>query len=671
MKQSFFLVFLLFTLLSYTQNGKSNDVLDSIVAYRAYSKNTKLSLEQRIDYAKKAIELSKEYGKDSTKIKSQKSLSFIYLSEWDIEKLKLVNFDILKLASKSKDSVALANANYLLGFAYHEELKLDSAYYYYSNAVKQLKAVGNTNNYLDALSNMSDIQQAERDYIGAEINAIISIKTLENLPKTEDNIESLWSRYNLIGIISGELKNYDKALEYHNLAFDIIKGHPYEYYYKIYSKNNIASIYRRKQEYLKSVNLFKEILKDESLKTKDSSSYAHIQSNLAYSQFLSNKFDEINVDNLFKASFDLSKVLDDKLGIMATSAYYAEFLQNTGNIDSAKFYANLAYKIAKNTNTNDFILRTLKTKSQLEKDSSSIFLNAHIKLSDSLVTAERSIRNKFARIDYETDVIIQAKEAISKQNVWLLITSIGLLFSFLLLYIIKTQRERNKELQIAQQQQQANEEIYNLMLSQQDKMDEARAVEKKRISQEIHDGILGRLFGTRLSLDSLNMSKTDEAIISRENYIKELIEIEKDIRKVSHDLSTDFISKASFSEMINTLVETQCIAYGLAFKIEMDEQIKWEDFPNKTKIHIYRIVQESLQNIYKHAKANLVVVGLKQQNNLISLTIEDNGIGFDITKQKDGIGIKNIKSRAIDINGKFNIKTQKNNGTTIKIEVPI
>ena len=77
-----------------------------------------------------------------------------------------------------------------------------------------------------------------------------------------------------------------------------------------------------------------------------------------------------------------------------------------------------------------------------------------------------------------------------------------------MIYIILAQRAKNKELKFAKQQQETNEEIYNLMLSQQDKVDEARALEKKRISEELHDGILGRLFGTRLSLDSLNMANS-------------------------------------------------------------------------------------------------------------------------------------------------------------------
>ncbi|WP_299250584.1 sensor histidine kinase [uncultured Lacinutrix sp.] len=671
MKQLFILICIFSFYFSFAQKEKSNIELDSIYAYREYSKNTNSSFNKRIVYAKKAIERSKNYGEDSTIIKSQKALSSIYLNQLNTEKLKSVNFEIIKIASKIKDSAALANANFILGYAYDEESKQDSAYFYYSKAVKQYEALGDTKDYINVLSNMSYIQQSERDYIGAEINTVRALKTLEKLPNNEENNFAKWDKYNLLGIISGELKNFDKALEYYNLSISVLEDEPNAYYYILYSKNNIGSIYRRKGDYPSAIKIFNTLLEDDSLYANDPESYANIKANLAYSKFLNNDFVSEEIGEMFSEAFKISSVMEDEIGIMGTSTYYAEFLKEIDQVDSAKKYVNLAYKIAKNTKTNSFVFKTLITKSELEKDSSDIFLNKYIKLNDSLITAERSMRNKFARIDYETDVIIQEKEAISKQNLWLVITSIVLLLSILLLYIIKTQREKNKELELAQQQQEANEEIYNLMLSQQDKMDEARAVEKKRISQEIHDGILGRLFGTRLSLDSLNMVNTKEAIISRENYIKDLMEIEKDIRKVSHDLNTDFISHASFSDMINTLVETQCTAYGLDYKTKMNHDIKWENLTNKTKIHIYRIIQESLQNIYKHAKAKLVNIIVQQEDNLISLSIIDDGVGYDSSKQKEGIGLKNIKSRVSAIGGKQKINTQINKGTTINIEIPI
>jgi len=439
----------------------------------------------------------------------------------------------------------------------------------------------------------------------------------------------------------------------------------------LYSQNNIATLYMEKGDYETAINKLNEILSDKNLKFKDSSSYAGILGNLAYSKFLNKSKNDKEIYGLYRESLKILKLLKDQEKIIPTSTYYSEFLEDRKEMDSAILYARSAYSLAKETKNNNFILKTLFLKSSLIKDSSDVLLKQHIKLKDSLVTAERSMRNKFASIDRETTTLKKEKDAASKLNTWLIIISLSLLSILMLVYVIKTQREKKKELQLAQQQQEANEEIYNLMLSQQDKMDEARAVEKKRISQDRHDGILGRLFGARLSLDSLNMIKTDEAILNRENYINELKVIENDIRKVSHELNTDFIANASFQSLITTLVETQCLSYGLEFDLIFDEKLNWELLNNKTKIHLYRVIQESLQNIYKHAKANLVSITIKQENNLISLSVKDNGVGFNSVKGKEGIGLKNMKSRVNEIQGDFRVETKKNKGTNITIDVPV
>ena len=147
--------------------------------------------------------------------------------------------------------------------------------------------------------------------------------------------------------------------------------------------------------------------------------------------------------------------------------------------------------------------------------------------------------------------------------------------------------------------------------------------------------------------------------------------IEQDIRKVSHDLNTDFVSGSGYHDIINTLVDTQTKAYQLKYILENNDDIHWEDIDNKTKIHIYRIIQESLQNIYKHAKATDVKISFTSKNNVIYLTISDNGSGFDVNKAKQGIGLKNIHSRVKDIDGKLTIDSQINKGTSLFIEVPI
>jgi len=657
--------------LVYSQKDQEQIELDSILKLREASKNPSFLLSKRISLAIKAIELSEALEIDSTIIKSKRNLSSIYLKEKDLKSLKSINFNILDFARKAGDTATIANANFILGYVNREEVRLDSAYFYFFEATKFYDAIDNHKKSVSILYNMASIQHSERDYVGSSITAVSAIRKLEKLPKTAYNIDYLWALHNLLGIVSSELQEYDEAIKQYETSLEYGDQLTERYYYNLFGKNNIASVYRKMGDFDKAIEKFQLLLEEKGLKTNDSSTYASALGNLAYSKFLKGIDDKEDIYKEFREALKVVNNLEEPENTMAIQSYYSEFLEKIGEQDSAKYYVNSAYNIAKENDNNFFILETLKIKSKLSQDSSSYFLNKHIHLNDSLVIAERSIRNKFAVINYKVDSITEEKEQISRQNLWLIVASSILATGLLLVYIIKTRREKRKELELQQQQQKANEEIYNLMLSQQDKMDEASAIEKKKISQEIHDGILGRLFGVRLNLDNLNFVKTDDAITSRSNYINELKEIEVDIRKVSHDLNTDFVSNSSFSEIINTLLETQCDAYGLFSEADIEKDINWDALSNKTKVHIYRITQETLQNIYKHAEASLASLSLKQDNNLLSLSISDNGKGYDNTKKKDGIGLKNIKSRVDEIKARLNIETSKNKGTTITIQVPL
>ena len=106
------------------------------------------------------------------------------------------------------------------------------------------------------------------------------------------------------------------------------------------------------------------------------------------------------------------------------------------------------------------------------------------------------------------------------------------------------------------------------------------------------------------------------------------------------------------------------------YNFDFTDDINWERIPNKTKINIYRIVQESMQNIYKHAEANSVKISIQLKNHVILLRIEDDGKGFDVNKSKKGIGIKNINSRVSEIDGTANFDSKINQGTILNITVP-
>lgn len=419
------------------------------------------------------------------------------------------------------------------------------------------------------------------------------------------------------------------------------------------------------------MNIYRSLADKEDLKEIDPELYIKVNGNIAHTRFLLGDKNISEIKSIFLDAYNYGLENKEEIGLYGIGNYISEFYLAQNKLDSAKLFANQTLSLAKKANSYVEILKSLELLSKIEKgEAGKAYLYEHIKLNDSLLHRERSIKNKFAKIEYETDQLKAENEQISKERLIFLISSVSLAVLLFLIYIVVNQRMKNKELKFVHQQQKANEEIYNLMLAQQDKIEEGRTKEKKRISEELHDGILGKLFGTRLSLDSLNFVNTPEAAKNRGDYISELKNIETEIRKISHDLNSDFISDSGFMDIVASLVENQTKAYGLTFDFEENSLIDWDSLPNKTKIHIYRMLQETLQNIYKHAEATHVKIAFSRKKDVILLTIKDDGKGFNVNKARKGIGLKNIDSRVKDIGGRAEIVSKLNEGTTIDISIP-
>ncbi len=578
------------------------------------------------------------------------------------------------LNKKSIDTLSIARAHYSLGEIFRRELSLtDSAYYHYFKAEKIYRAKKYNYGIASVLYGIASIQRNEKDFLSSEVNSIEAISLLEKVRQTERVKERKSFLYNNLGIVFNELEEYDESINYHKIALEIKRSLKNIDKSKIdNSLNNLGFVYKNIGKYELAKVHYNEILENKALIHQRPDFYALVLNNYAHTLYLSKKKGYKQLPGLyFKALKVTDSVNPGGYNSIIIHQHLAEYYNNNGNKDSAKYYSYKAKDISEKYH-NDDLLKSLKLLSEIETgDTSANFLKEYIKLSDSLQKEERKVRNKFARIRFETEQLEEENIKIAKERMWLLIVSTVLIMAFFLLYLVIRQRIKNKELEFVQKQQETNEEIYNLMLSQSDTIEEARTLEKKRISEELHDGVLGRLFGTRLSLDSLNFNNTPEAVKTRGEYIDSLKNIEEDIRKVSHELNTDFIAGAGFRDIIKTLVETQSSAYKLKHSLDHDDSINWDLFSNKTKIHIYRIIQESLHNIYKHAKASSVNIGFKPKNNVICLQVQDNGVGFDVNKAKSGIGLKNMKSRINEINGEFNLSSSKQEGTIVSIEIPL
>jgi signal transduction histidine kinase len=285
---------------------------------------------------------------------------------------------------------------------------------------------------------------------------------------------------------------------------------------------------------------------------------------------------------------------------------------------------------------------------------------------------ERNSKERFARLQLETDDIILEKDALEEKNRGLLYFFVVSFVLICFLLIVKSQRAKTRELVVKQAQQKANEDIYSLMISQQTVIEESRNKEKIRIARELHDSILGRMFGARLNLDSLNANKDDVSIQKRFGYLNELKKIEQDIREISHDINREKeVLINNFISIVNNLVEEQNASYSPNLTQNVSQKIDWDKINNTVKINLYRILQEGLQNINKYAFAKNIHIELKGDKNHVFLSLTDDGIGFEVNKKNKGIGLQNMISRTHECNGIIEIKSSKGNGSNITVSIPI
>ncbi|MHA7942826.1 sensor histidine kinase [Formosa sp. 3Alg 14/1] len=658
-----------FSLFNVKTFAQTKDV-DSIERLLQKSSNSKdYDYNSRFLFAKQAEQLSNKLNIDSLKLKSNIEKANLYKEKGAFQLFLNANNDNIKQAERAGDSVSMAllyhdTANYYF------RRSTDSAYNYFYKAEKIYRALKDNYNTASTLLGIAIIQKNEKDFIGSEVTSVEGITLLDSLPDTQNIIRKKAFLFNNLGIVFDELQQYDDAIDYHNKSLQLKRRLNGDNSHTISnSLNNLALTYKNSGAYNIALEYYEDILSDTTLKSQRPQIYALVLDNYAHTLYLNEE--EEQLPQLYLEALKICDSIGATYNSIIINQHLAEFYNGRDQKDSAKYYAHKAKDISEQYH-NDDLLKSLLLLSEIEVDSVAVnYYKDYIRLSDSLHKSERSVRNKFARIRYETKEIELKNEKITKERLLFMLISVVLLITSFLIIVIVSQRNKNKALEFKQRQQKANEEIYNLMLSQQDKIEEARTLEKRRISEELHDGVLGRLFGTRLSLDSLNASKTDEAIETRSNYIEELKTIELEIRKVSHDLNMDFVSHSGYIDIIKALLEKQSLAYNLECALKYEDNINWDDISNRIKIHFYRIIQEALQNSYKHSKANRVNIDFYRTDNDICLDITDNGIGFDISKSRKGIGLKNMSSRVHEIHGVLVLKSDKNGGTKISIKTPI
>ncbi len=194
----------------------------------------------------------------------------------------------------------------------------------------------------------------------------------------------------------------------------------------------------------------------------------------------------------------------------------------------------------------------------------------------------------------------------------------------------------------------------------------AQEKERSDISKELHDNVSQMLTSTKLFLDILRNKAPDELI---DRSIKNINSIIEEIRNMSRSLMPLSIEDLGIIGSINDLMDNIRVTNIIDIEFYPDAEV--EKLLNaNSKLILYRIVQEQINNIVKHAKAKNMLIELFAENNFIELIVSDDGAGFDLETVKKGLGLRNMISRAQLLNGTTEIITEPNKGCKLKVHIP-
>jgi len=205
---------------------------------------------------------------------------------------------------------------------------------------------------------------------------------------------------------------------------------------------------------------------------------------------------------------------------------------------------------------------------------------------------------------------------------------------------------------------------------------EAQENERRRISRELHDGLGQLLSAAKLNTGMIEFmqghdkEKASEIIKQIENIISKAI---VEARRIAHDLRPTTLDDFGLLPALRILCQEFSKLTGVKVKFQVSQLL--ERIEPKVEIAIYRIIQESFNNISKYAEATEVSLDLYRQDNMVYVKVKDNGKGFDVNaasrnkKMGSGFGLLNMRERAELIGGKVEIKSEPGEGTEVQLEV--
>ena len=399
----------------------------------------------------------------------------------------------------------------------------------------------------------------------------------------------------------------------------------------------------------------------------------------------------------FQTSLDSFISLDNVTEIAATRLEIGNYHYERSELEKSVEY----YRQALDANLNDPVLRSqllfylpdaldqLGRVKEADTYRDSFFTFMERLDSASMRLAKyRLLANRVGRQAAVTSIERQKRQA-EKTRDSMLLGALGIICAAALLgFYINRQRRRlaERNVEIARQQEEIarqNEQIalrekLELLKNKELETNYARLAGQdemqRRIGQELHDSV-----GAMLTSVKLNLSPVDEMLPQlpedkRRQYAaanRLLGEATEEVRRISHELSSAILQKFGLKAQLEALAEI--IPTSGRLQVELATHGLKERLDYHTELNIYRIVQELVHNVIKHAHAQNITIQVNRFDDRINVIVEDDGRGFDPEKVrlKPGLGMQNLAARVHDLGGELQIDSRPGRGATVSVDIPL
>lgn len=442
--------------------------------------------------------------------------------------------------------------------------------------------------------------------------------------------------------------------------------------------NNIGLVYEERGEYKKALPQYQFSLNTyRNAKDKLGESYSLEYIGYVYSLMKNYPF---AIQNLEK-SLAIRKQIKDNYGIAICLIELTEVYKAKGELTRAIAYGREAIAFSKGINYPDMLQNGYFLLSQIYEenqkfDEAYAAHQSYVAIKDSLFNATKSKQISELQTKYETEKKQQQISILNRENTiqklqlsqrdfLLMAISAAFVLALSITYLIynryKLKQDARLQQEVIRQQDFATKAVLH-----------AEEAERKRISGELHDG-LGQLFSAvKLNLSALADHIQFDDDHGEKMFEKTLLLVDescKEVRVISHQMAPNILLKSGLATAIHDFIDK---IDARKLKINLSTFGLHERLDQNVEIVLYRVIQEAVNNVIKHAEANTLDIQLTKDDDGINAMIEDNGKGFDRTLiPVEGIGLKNIRTRVEYLKGQVDFSSTQGAGTLVAIHIPL